>query len=306
MSDSLTIFRDVRKNSPLKGLARSVHLILASYANRFGVCWPSQQTIANEVGCTVRYVKKVITDLIKRGLVEVFKGGEDRRSNQYRVLRCNVNRGTVEQEIGELEDRDRGTVSTLPIYRQEVQEHPTELPTKTPAPSARGKEVSMIGEIPGDEPPPKKKERYWDGKQAGDDPDNPFDEKPRDPQGRQVQKLPSPGTHAWCSRFFENEATKAGHREFNKGLVNKTIKDLRTKHKLSYPEIEKVMRKFFIGHQPEVQAFQGNVAVQFRHMLPQLLKETAGTIQTQRRNPVKSQFQQENEEWLKNFGRNSA
>lgn len=49
--------------------AKAVLLSLANYANEYGECWASQQTIADGAECSVRQVRRILIDLAERGLI---------------------------------------------------------------------------------------------------------------------------------------------------------------------------------------------------------------------------------------------
>lgn len=59
--------------------------ILYLHADRTGMCYPGEETIAKEAGCTVRTVRRALRDLEGWGLVEVARGGGV-ASNTYFLL----------------------------------------------------------------------------------------------------------------------------------------------------------------------------------------------------------------------------
>lgn len=61
-----------------------VYLVLSSYVNRDGTCYPSQEHIASLVDCSVRTVQRAIRDLRESGLVEVVtRANSHGRANVY-------------------------------------------------------------------------------------------------------------------------------------------------------------------------------------------------------------------------------
>lgn len=65
--------------------AKLVYARLAQFANQDGVAWPSQDTLAQECGISVRSIKSAIKELRDINLIESIQRGL-RRSNQYRFL----------------------------------------------------------------------------------------------------------------------------------------------------------------------------------------------------------------------------
>lgn len=58
--------------------AKAVWLVLASHANRNGRCWPSQETLSEEAGCSVDTVQRSLDVLCKAGAVSWTKRGRGR------------------------------------------------------------------------------------------------------------------------------------------------------------------------------------------------------------------------------------
>ena len=64
------VHRDVLTRSGGSFGALAVYAALASYADEnTGVCWPSQATLAEDTGLTVRSVQRAIVVLINNGLI---------------------------------------------------------------------------------------------------------------------------------------------------------------------------------------------------------------------------------------------
>ena len=257
---SYTHCKEVRERSPLKATALHIHSLLAQYADKGGVCFPSQERLAKEARCTVRYIKRVIQKLVEARCLEVLQDARDRRRNTYRLLPIPIpilgDRGTGGPEIGELQDRDRGTGGPLPIYRQEGHEIP-EVRPETPSPAAKREEEAMIGAIPPDEP-----------------------------EVAATVGLPQRGTQKRVLRYFHNEAVKAGHPDYNVRGLMRVIKQVRETHGYSYDEVEVLMRKFFVGHEHDVRTTRTNLTWRFKDLVPTLVKESGRTVENRREGRV--------------------
>jgi hypothetical protein len=68
-------------------LARHVRLyaVLVHFAGAKDVCWPSQQTLAELVGCTERHIRNLIGRLVEVGVIS-YKRGTYGKPNVYRLL----------------------------------------------------------------------------------------------------------------------------------------------------------------------------------------------------------------------------
>lgn len=66
-----------------------IYMILASYADKQGACWPHQETLAEKADCSLATVKRALSSLKDRGLIEATKRfPESRRQDvQYVILR---------------------------------------------------------------------------------------------------------------------------------------------------------------------------------------------------------------------------
>jgi DNA-binding GntR family transcriptional regulator len=113
-----------------------VLLILANYADNAGVCWPSQERLANDTDMTDRSIRNAVAALVERGLLKV---GERRgttgvrKTNVYRLaLPETVSDGDADNRKNTTETTGNGflhqpeTVSSKPI-KENLSEEPIRL-----------------------------------------------------------------------------------------------------------------------------------------------------------------------------------
>jgi len=91
-----------------------VLLILANYADNVGVCWPSQERLANDTDMTDRSIRNAVAALVAVGLVTV----EERRGTSG-VRKTNVYRLALPENIsdGEPDHRKNSTETTGNHFR---------------------------------------------------------------------------------------------------------------------------------------------------------------------------------------------
>jgi DNA-binding transcriptional MocR family regulator len=65
----------VCRDANLSMQARALWTLLASYAGKKAVCWPSQAELAKHSGCTDRTVRRLVEELESWGYVHVRSGG---------------------------------------------------------------------------------------------------------------------------------------------------------------------------------------------------------------------------------------
>lgn len=70
--------------------AKAVLLSLANYANEYGECWASQATIAEGAECSVRQVRRILTDLEQRGLIERERRGGAGKGRDTDMIRLRM------------------------------------------------------------------------------------------------------------------------------------------------------------------------------------------------------------------------
>ena len=73
----------VRERTELTMTAKMLYGTLVQHANNEGVAWPSQETLASEMGCTDRCIRSAATCLERHELIEVQQPGLG-ASNRYR------------------------------------------------------------------------------------------------------------------------------------------------------------------------------------------------------------------------------
>lgn len=78
---------DVVRNPLLSPQAKAVYALLCSYCGQDEVCWPSEETIAKQMGCTVRTVNTYLRELKEHKIVNYFPRGVDgvRTKNVYLI-----------------------------------------------------------------------------------------------------------------------------------------------------------------------------------------------------------------------------
>ena len=70
--------------------AKAVLLSLANYANEYGECWASQQTIAEGAECSVRQVRRILIDLADAGLIERERRGGAGKGRDTDMIRLRM------------------------------------------------------------------------------------------------------------------------------------------------------------------------------------------------------------------------
>ena len=73
---------DIAQDPTLSPLVKALYMVLASYANSERECWPSQQTLARNLGVSDRTVRKALKQATTAGLLEVI---HTQTSNRYRL-----------------------------------------------------------------------------------------------------------------------------------------------------------------------------------------------------------------------------
>jgi hypothetical protein len=85
----------VAADRSLSPLAFHVAYLLSGYLNRAtGEAFPSQETLAKRLGCTVRGVRKLVGQLVDGDHVEVLESHGRGRMNIYRTIMKNRNSGS--------------------------------------------------------------------------------------------------------------------------------------------------------------------------------------------------------------------
>ena len=116
-----------------RGIGPAAKLCFARLVKHCGenqTCWPSQETLAEELGVTVRSIGNYLAELEADGFIEIIQRGL-RQSNEYRPLRhplistvfCGTTSG---QDRKELSDQDRKDLSGPSIELKEDNRRNTE------------------------------------------------------------------------------------------------------------------------------------------------------------------------------------
>tara|TARA_R110000868_G_scaffold332670_1_gene593672 strand:+ start:505 stop:966 length:462 start_codon:yes stop_codon:yes gene_type:complete len=115
----------VWENSPYNGNALIVHLALADHADDQGICWPSQQYLANKCKISVRQIRRIIHQMIADSYLFIEQQSRAGVSNnRYRLL---FKKPQVTDVLSNFED-DRewpvGEVTAVASGRGQADGHP--------------------------------------------------------------------------------------------------------------------------------------------------------------------------------------
>lgn len=70
----------------LSPLSVRIYAVIVRYVGGNGSCWPSQATLASDLGVTVRTVKRAVAELVGVGAISVDRGrGDNQQANTYRL-----------------------------------------------------------------------------------------------------------------------------------------------------------------------------------------------------------------------------
>lgn len=86
MKDFTIIPNDMLRNSQLSVHARYLFCVMLRYCGKSDYCFPSQQTLANDLGYSDRHVRDLIKELERAGLVVKTRKGYN-RANTYTVAK---------------------------------------------------------------------------------------------------------------------------------------------------------------------------------------------------------------------------
>jgi len=87
-------WRKALRESRVDSTAKLIGFVLDTYADRYGHCFPSRQTIANGASCDVRTVDQALRRLESRGFVRV-RRTKGRDVNRYWLLSPNSERDSL-------------------------------------------------------------------------------------------------------------------------------------------------------------------------------------------------------------------
>lgn len=76
-------------DDPDDPITRFVLVALANYADDYGVCWPAQSTLLENVKCSERKLRNCLRELVEGGFIEVVerrRPNGSRRSNAYLLI----------------------------------------------------------------------------------------------------------------------------------------------------------------------------------------------------------------------------
>ncbi len=84
-------------------------LVLANYANEFGVSWPSQKTLADQTALGERTVRRVLADMERRGVIRRIVRRRGNGSRQSDMILLSAFEGRKPAPPGMLDDGPDGT-----------------------------------------------------------------------------------------------------------------------------------------------------------------------------------------------------
>jgi MarR-like DNA-binding transcriptional regulator SgrR of sgrS sRNA len=80
----VNVATSVALDANLTNAEKAMYLILASYTNETGECRLQQQTLAEHYGCSLRFVRSLLTGLREKGCIRWERG---KHINFYKMLR---------------------------------------------------------------------------------------------------------------------------------------------------------------------------------------------------------------------------
>lgn len=78
-------WRNAIRDSDLDATAKLVALVLSTYMNSAGECYPARATLAKNCRCAVRTVERAVTRIESAGLLDVSRTAGRGHSNRYRA-----------------------------------------------------------------------------------------------------------------------------------------------------------------------------------------------------------------------------
>ena len=100
--------------------AKAVLLSLANYANEYGECWASQATIAEGAECSVRQVRRILSDLADRGLIERERRGGAGKGRETDMIRLRMRELPVILTSKRRQETQPDNLSASPATGQDV------------------------------------------------------------------------------------------------------------------------------------------------------------------------------------------
>jgi helix-turn-helix protein len=269
---SFVLEAEVIETSPLQGTARTIHILLAHHANKDNKCWPKQETLAKEAGCSARQVRRVLAQMVELGLIEVVQRKRQGNYHQYQM----ISKPDTMSGSNRTSTSTSNRTSTSASYKEEPPEEP---PENLFAPAAReepnqGEDVGMAWI------PTQATNDEWDrtgvSDEAGED----------QPQPRRkhlkYEEL-SPNTSKMCRYAFHKGAVKVGHAEYSIKFLNRVIWELhngdgKASRPYTYIEIETLIGVFFTRHGQDLRSDTKDIVSAFNWLLPRVQREAKDSL----------------------------
>lgn len=77
------VYNHITFSTTLSAKARILYIALASHAYDKDTVWPSQQRLAEMVGCSARHIRTLMKELVAEGLVRIIRRGYWKRATEY-------------------------------------------------------------------------------------------------------------------------------------------------------------------------------------------------------------------------------
>lgn len=95
---SIKIMSWVWEHSPYKGEALLIHLAVADYANDQGMCWPTQETLAQKARCSTEHVRRVVKRMQEDGYISIVAASKGPGSSHTYKLEYPTSGGVLPQK----------------------------------------------------------------------------------------------------------------------------------------------------------------------------------------------------------------
>ena len=82
---SIKIMAGVWEHAQYDGKKLLILLAMADFADDEGLCWPSQETLADKARCSVEYVRTATKAMVEAGDLEIVEDAKSHRSRRYRL-----------------------------------------------------------------------------------------------------------------------------------------------------------------------------------------------------------------------------
>jgi len=115
---AFTLMNNVRDYCEQTGAKRLLMFVLATYCNRKGVCWPSNETLAAKMHIHGRTIQRLLSQLAKAGEIQILKHGAGRNQRRY----ISLSRYTQIIVMGD--EGDEKTRQSSVVFKHDTYCHP--------------------------------------------------------------------------------------------------------------------------------------------------------------------------------------